>query len=176
MAIELRRARMRDAAALLPLWQEAHDWHVAAHPRYFAAIGKATALETLRHELESAANDPNELWTIAKASLDENGDDGDDGDDDGIVGFAHARVRRPAPIAAFVPMVRLEIVQIVVAASARRRQIGSRLLEGVRTWGRERGAQELVLTVWEGNDAATHFYARHGLVSLHRVLASPLSP
>lgn len=174
MAIELRRARLRDAAALLPLWQEAHDWHVAAHPRYFAPIANTTALDTLRRDLDAASNDPNELWLVApRPRL-----DGSDDDDqpEALVGFAHARVRRPAPISALVPMLRLELVQILVEAPARRQHIGSRLLDGVRKWGRERGAKEMVLTVWDGNDAAVRFYAHHGLVTLHRVLASPLAP
>lgn len=169
MAIELRRARLRDAAALLPLWQEAHDWHVAAHPRYFAPISDTTALDTLRRDLDAASNDPNQLWMVAL-------DNEDDDAPDALVGFAHARVRRPAPISALVPMLRLELVQILVHESARRQHIGSRLLDGVRKWGRERGAREMVLTVWDGNDAAIRFYAFHGLVTLHRVLASPLAP
>lgn len=159
----LRRVTLRDAVALLPLWQLAHQWHVGRHGGFFAPLSDERALAVVRRELTTLLADPQQRLLVAVAP-----------DGPALLGYAQARVRRTPDVAEVVATTRVELVQLVVAPAARRRGVGTALLDGVRAWGGERGATELVLTVWEGNRGAMRFYARHGLVSVHRVLATPL--
>ena len=59
---------------------------------------------------------------------------------------------------------------LVVAKGARRAGCGRKLLEAATRWARERKAEEILLTVWEGNKDAEHFYRKLGLSSLSRVM------
>ena len=47
-------------------------------------------------------------------------------------------------------------------------------MSAAAAWARERGATELVLTVWAGNTAAEAFYERLGYGVVSRALAKPL--
>ena len=47
-------------------------------------------------------------------------------------------------------------------------------MNAAAAWARERGAAEIVLTVWAGNAAAEAFYERLGYGVVSRALAKPL--
>jgi ribosomal protein S18 acetylase RimI-like enzyme len=160
-AEELRRATLRDARALLPLWRAAHGWHVQQHGDFFAPLSESEALVVLTRDLRAILADPTQRLIVATEG-------------EAITGYVQARVRRTPPVPEIVATTRLELVQITVAPGRRRSGLGSTLLTAIRAWGEERGATAIVLTVWEGNRAALRFYARHGLVPLHRVLAAPI--
>ncbi len=145
----LRRVTLRDAVALLPLWQTAHQWHARRHGGFFAPLSDERALLVVRRELTALLADPQQRLLVA-VSPDEPAV---------ILGYAQARVRRTPDVAEIVATTRIELVQLVVQPAARRSRIGTALLDGVRAWGQERGATELVLTVWEGNRGAMRFYA-----------------
>jgi ribosomal protein S18 acetylase RimI-like enzyme len=66
---------------------------------------------------------------------------------------------------------RAHVEELVVAKGQRRRGCGRALAEAAGVWAREHGAQEVLLTVWEGNDAATRFYEALGWRQVSRVLA-----
>ncbi len=73
-----------------------------------------------------------------------------------------------------VPRRRAHLETLVVAAAARRRGLGRRLVTAAGDWARAQGAVEMVLTTWAGNTAADAFYERLGYRVLSRVLHAPL--
>ncbi len=72
------------------------------------------------------------------------------------------------------PLRRAHVDELVVARAARRRGCGRALIDAARGWAREQRADQLVLTVWDGNDAAERFYAAAGLRQVSRVLVDDL--
>jgi ribosomal protein S18 acetylase RimI-like enzyme len=87
-----------------------------------------------------------------------------------VAGLCHAQVYDTPPLPALTPCRRAHIDSLVVDPVLRRRGIGRRLVEDVTAWGRGRGASEVVLTVWEGNDEAEAFYAALGFGRVNSVL------
>ena len=57
------------------------------------------------------------------------------------------------------------VIGMMVRAEARRRGIGSRLLEACIAEARHAGVEMLTLTVTAGNASAVRLYERHGFVS-----------
>jgi ribosomal protein S18 acetylase RimI-like enzyme len=73
-----------------------------------------------------------------------------------------------------VPRRRAHVEAIVVDEHHRRAGIGTALMNAAAAWARERGAEEIVLTVWAGNAAAEAFYLRLGYGVVSRALCKPL--
>jgi ribosomal protein S18 acetylase RimI-like enzyme len=73
-----------------------------------------------------------------------------------------------------VPRRRAHVEALVVDRQHRRRGIGTALMSAAAAWARERGAEELVLTVWAGNTAAEAFYARLGYGVVSSALAKAI--
>ncbi len=69
---------------------------------------------------------------------------------------------------------RAHMDSVVVKARHRRRGCGRALVEASRSWSRDKGAALLLLTVWDGNDAAERFYASLGFTRVSQVLGSKL--
>ena len=63
-----------------------------------------------------------------------------------------------------------------VDPGARRAGLGSRLIEAVAVWSRDRSAHTLELSVTENNDAAKALYARCGFVETGRRRPLPADP
>jgi ribosomal protein S18 acetylase RimI-like enzyme len=95
-------------------------------------------------------------------------------EDEELVGLCHAQIYDTPPLPAMTPCRRAHIDSLVVAATARRRGVGRALVEDAAAWGRARGATEIVLTVWAGNEAAERFYEALGFGSVNRVLGRGL--
>ncbi|HVY39994.1 MAG TPA: GNAT family N-acetyltransferase [Polyangia bacterium] len=91
-----------------------------------------------------------------------------------VLGLVAVRVYDTPPEPLMHPRRRGHVETLVVAAPHRRRGIGSRLLAAASEWARARGATEMVLTAWSGNDDADAFYERHGYRVLSRVLYAAL--
>ncbi len=72
------------------------------------------------------------------------------------------------------PARRVHVEELIVSRTARRGGCGRELVEAVRAWARRAGAQQLVLTVWDGNSGAEEFYGALGFSTVSRVLASDL--
>jgi ribosomal protein S18 acetylase RimI-like enzyme len=153
-----RRATVDDHAAVAALLAEADDLHARLLPRYFRRSSRpARSRADLSHIL---------------SALDEVIDviDGEGG----LAGLVHAQIFDTPPQPSLVPRRRCHIDSLVVTARARRGGAGRRLVEAAAAWGRAKGAEELLLTVWAGNDAADRFYERLGFTRVSSVLAKPL--
>jgi ribosomal protein S18 acetylase RimI-like enzyme len=156
--IALRDAVVADYDALTDLWAHMDRLHARFLPSFFRnppAPGRS------RDQLDRLLRVPDELVRVALL-------------DDVLVGLCHAQVYDTPPLPALTPCRRVHIDSLVVDAGARRRGIGRRLVEDAMRWGRSRGASEVVLTVWSGNDEAERFYEKLGFGRVNSVLGREL--
>ena len=88
-----------------------------------------------------------------------------------VIGAVLVRVYDTPSDPTMVPRRRAHVEALVVDEAHRRAGVGSALMEAATAWARERGAVEVVLTVWAGNQAAESFYERLGYRLVSRALA-----
>ncbi len=156
--LTVRPARREDYAGLCALWDQLDRLHAELRPDYFRApagptrSARAVALALGLHDR-----------TILVAE--QAGE---------LLGLVTAALARPDPGPLTTRRVRGHVPELVVAPGHRRRGVGRALMRAAEAWALERGAVELVLTVWEGNLAAEAFYARLGYAPLTRGLKREL--
>ncbi len=153
----MRIARPADRAALTGLWREVADLHARLLPGFFRSSDES-AREVARAVEDSGAN-----RTVLVAELDGT-----------LAGFAHVALYDTPRSPSLSPCRRAQVEAIAVAAAMRRRGIGRLLMEEASAWGRARGAAQLLLTVWAGNEEAEAFYRALGYRSLNQVLGRDL--
>jgi diamine N-acetyltransferase len=154
----IRRAREGDREAVWQLWHESDDLHAALAPEYFRSTARSA------HDWRQilAASD----GAIFVAAPDDAGLP--------VIGAVSVRIYETPPDPALVPRRRGHVEMLVVSHAHRRRGIGRALMAEAAGWARERGASELVLTVWAGNTDAEAFYRRLGYEVLSNVLHTSL--
>jgi diamine N-acetyltransferase len=157
-ALSTRVARVGDYTALAALWRDTDELHARLLPTYFRrAPGPPKSLA----EVETILAAPDETVLVAE-------------DDAGLCGLVHALLYDTPPIPAMTPSRRAHVDSLVVRSDARRRGVGSRLMDEITVWARAKGASEVVLTVWAGNVAAERFYAELGFAQVNQVLGKSL--
>ncbi len=149
----VRPVRRGDRRAVTTLWADADRLHAELHPSYFFGDGRLDARLDKALERESELR---ELYVAERGTM--------------IVGFVLVEILEPSRQASALRGRRGHIDTLVVAEGARRAGCGRRLLEAAAAWARARRAEELLLTVWAGNDDAERFYEHLGLTSLSRVM------
>ena len=138
------------------LWRVMDTLHARMLPRFFRRPPEGAPPRS-RAEVERLLRAPDELLRVAVLA-------------DEIVGLCHAQVYDTPPQPALTPCRRTHLDSLIVAEHAQRRGVGRRLVEDAAAWGRTRGASELVLTVWAGNEGAERFYAALGFTPVNAVL------
>ena len=158
----MRVAVDADLDALARLWHEADALHARLSPGFFrhpdGDRGKQRASEALRDASES------DHETILIAS------DGRGA----VVGACHIQIYDTPVGHTMVPQRRGHVETLIVTRAQRRRGIGRALLSAATEWARGHGAQQLLLTVWAGNDDAERFYAALGYRTISQVLGTDL--
>jgi ribosomal protein S18 acetylase RimI-like enzyme len=151
----VRGASERDRQALAALWAELDALHASLHPGYFRRGPRPESFfqEALGEKLRA----------LIVAEL-----------DGSLAGAVDVRLYDTPRNPLMTPARRAFVEDLVVTPSLRRRGIGRALMEAARAWGRARGAEELVLTVWAGNLEAEGFYARLGYRPLSQLLSLSL--
>ncbi len=157
ISARVRPATLADWPAGRELLREGDELHAALAPNYFRA-GEHTVLEW-RSWLEDA--------TAAVFVADA-------GEKPLAAGLVVVRMYDTPQAPTMVPRRRGHVEVVVVAARHRRCGVGQRLMDAAAAWARARGAVELVLTTWAGNEAADAFYRRLGYQPLSTVLSRPL--
>jgi ribosomal protein S18 acetylase RimI-like enzyme len=154
-----------DLDALARLWHEADELHARLSPGFFrrpdASRGRQRASEALRDAAES------EHETILVAL-------GKEGAKDVVVGAVHLQIYDTPVGHTMVSQRRGHIETLIVGRAQRRRGIGRALMSAATEWARGRGAHQLLLTVWAGNDDAERFYAALGYRTISQVLGTDL--
>jgi len=159
--------------ALQALWRQIDELHAALVPGYFRASspgpgaggggGGARAPERF-------VADPHAAMLVAEADPPPGG-----GVMTGaVIGAVLVRAYDTPTDPTMVPRRRAHVEALVVDRRHRRAGVGRALMEAASTWARERGATEIVLTVWAGNQAAEAFYQRLGYQIVSRALSKPI--
>lgn len=165
MSVRVRPARPEDQAPLLALWHEVDELHGRIAPGFFAAGERARAFHppelSARALLQSAAS-RTELLLVAEDARGR------------VLGAVSGGLRDTPRSPSMRPCRRLHVETLVVSTAARRRGVGRRLMAAAETWGRRHDAEQVVLTVWTGNDEAAGFYRAMGYDPVSQVLAHDL--
>ncbi len=155
MAFSIREAVPTDYPDLVPIADEVHALHAAAHPAIFRPVGSGSSLPPAYFDDLLAR----ETSTIHVAEVTGT-----------VVGFAIVSVFDAPPYEVLVPRRTVFVESMVVTASQRGRGIGRALLDAATVWGRAKDATDLELVVWEFNQPARALYERLGLTPIHRTM------
>lgn len=154
-----RRATLADHDAVVQLLGDADELHARLVPRYFKRPRRPART---RGELARMLTALDEAVYVIDSPPGE------------IAGLVHAQIYDTPPQPSLVPRRRCHIDSLFVAAAARRLGLGRRLVESASAWAREKGAEEILLTVWAGNSEGEAFYEALGFGRVSSVLARPL--
>ncbi|MCK5798764.1 MAG: GNAT family N-acetyltransferase [Deltaproteobacteria bacterium] len=91
-----------------------------------------------------------------------------------LLGAAIGRVYDAPEDPIIAPLRRVHVAALVVRPDHRRRGLGRALMDAIATWGAEQGAEQLVLTVWAGNEGAQALYDALDYHEVNRVLVKDL--
>ena len=150
-AFRVWEAEDGDLLDVLRLCAESARFHAELQPRFFRADGSGRRLPT-----RGAGRAVLLAGRVGEAP----------------VGLAAVTLHETPVDPLLQPARRVHVEELIVSRSARRSGCGRELVEAVRTWARRAGAEQLVLTVWDGNSDAERFYAALGFSTVSRVLAS----
>ena len=160
--LRVRPATVDDHPALARLQRDLDAIHARVQPGFFRASvdGPGESQRTLEW-VRAALGDPHAALIVA--------------DEEGVVvGAIRLRLWDSPEDPTVTPARRVNVESLVVASTARRRGIGRALMAEADRWARARGATQVVLTVWEGNDTAERFYRALGFGDASHVLARDL--
>jgi diamine N-acetyltransferase len=158
----VRSAGEADLDALSRLWHEADELHARLSPGFFRrpelSRGRQRAVEALRDAEESG----HEIILVIS-----------DGDGP-VCGACHLQIYDTPVGHTMVPQRRGHVETLIVARAWRRRGCGRALMAAATEWARDKGATQLLLTVWAGNEDAEQFYAALGYRTISQVLGTEL--
>lgn len=152
---EIRPGRREDAPATARLWMRSAEEHAAYDPIYATS---PDAEKTMRRFLADLANGRNSFLFVAVSG------------EERVIGFVSGELREGSPT--FQSKTWASVDDVYVAAEHRSMGVGRALLENVRTWARERGADGVSLQVAAANDRGRKFYEELGFreISVYEVL------
>jgi ribosomal protein S18 acetylase RimI-like enzyme len=150
----IRAGRKDDAAEAARLWMRSAEEHTAHDRVYETAPG---AEKTMRRFLVDVANSGYSFLFVAAAG-------------DRTVGFISGELRQGSPT--FLPRTWASVDDVFVEPEFRNRGMGRALLQSVRDWAQERGADGISLQVAAANARGRKFYKDLGFreISVYQVL------
>jgi GNAT superfamily N-acetyltransferase len=150
----IRAGRKDDAAEAARLWMRSAEEHTAHDRVYETAPG---AEKTMRRFLADVANSGYSFLFVAAAG-------------DRTVGFISGELRQGSPT--FLPRTWASVDDVFVEPEYRNRGMGRALLQSVRDWAQERGADGISLQVAAANSRGRKFYEDLGFreISVYQVL------
>ncbi|HYQ84176.1 MAG TPA: GNAT family N-acetyltransferase [Rubrobacter sp.] len=149
----IRPGRKEDAAETARLWMRSAEEHTAHDRVYQTAPG---AEKTMRRFLADVANSGYSFLFVVAAG-------------DRTVGFISGELRQGSPT--FLPKTWASVDDVFVEPEYRNRGMGRALLQSVRSWAQERGADGISLQVAAANARGRKFYQDLGFreVSVYQV-------
>ena len=154
MEMTIRKATEKDIPRLLDLLGQVLELHATLRPDIFISGTTKYTDEELKKKI---ADDKNRIYVAV-----------DDADE--VVGYAFCLLKDQPFSTNMVPFTSLFIDDLCVDEQARGQQIGKQLFEFVKQEATRLGCYEVTLNVWEGNDAAMHFYEKMGMKTKERQL------
>jgi ribosomal protein S18 acetylase RimI-like enzyme len=150
----IRPGRRDDAAEAARLWMQSAEEHTAHDRVYETSPG---AEKTMRRFLADVANSGYSFLFVAAAG-------------DRTVGFVSGELRQGSPT--FLPKTWASVDDVFVEPEYRNRGMGRALLQSVRAWAQERGADGISLQVAAANARGRKFYEDLGFreISVYKVL------
>jgi ribosomal protein S18 acetylase RimI-like enzyme len=162
--VTIRTANERDLDALDKLYYNFHQYHVREVPDRLQDLGKIEDQEWSR--LHQALRDifANQDAAIILAEVSGQ-----------AIGLAEVYYRQDNEInPLIVPHKYAYLQSIMVSEPYRKSGIGKKLMETAQQWGRDKGATEMRLDVWEFNQGTIQFYEKMGFRTLKRSLVTGL--
>jgi ribosomal protein S18 acetylase RimI-like enzyme len=157
MTTTVRPAIAADYSAVERLAREILVYHATALPDTFRVVDPALPESRFRDLITDASS----IVLVAEHA-------------ETIAGYIECRLLPASANPAQTPHARAIIETIVVAAEMRGQGIGQTLFTACTHWAKNRGADALLLEVWEFNAGAIAFYARLGMATIHRRMSLPL--
>ncbi len=149
----IRPGRREDAAEAARLWMQSAREHTAHDRVYETAPG---AEKTMRRFLADVANSGYSFLFVAAAG-------------DRTVGFISGELRQGSPT--FLPKTWASVDDVFVEPEFRNRGMGRALLQSVKSWAQEKGADGISLQVAAANSRGRKFYDELGFreISVYQV-------
>jgi ribosomal protein S18 acetylase RimI-like enzyme len=147
----------------LSLWQENDALHARMQPDFFRRPTRDEAGERANVALRQALGAAHDAILVAAEAS-----------GGAVRGLCHVRVYDTPRAGELVAERRGHVENLIVAATHRRRGGGRALVEAAAAWARKKGARQLLLTVWSGNEGAERFYAALGYARVSQVLGTRL--
>ncbi len=150
----IRPGRREDAATAARLWMQSAEEHKAHDQVYETA---PDAEKTMRRFLADVANNGYSFLFVAVAG-------------ERMVGFISGELRQGSPT--FLPKTWASVDDVFVEHEYRNRGMGRALLQSVKNWAQERGADGISLQVAAANARGRKFYEDLGFreISVYTVL------
>jgi diamine N-acetyltransferase len=161
-AWRVRPARPGDRDRLLELLADADELHARLHPSFFRA--DYDRRNAVAGWLREDATTHGRAVLVAEC------------DGIGVSGLAHVQIYDTPAFDFMVRRRRANLEDLVVDRAHRRAGCGRALIEAAASCARRMGAEQLLLTVWAGNEGAERFYEALGYRTISTVLGTDLAP
>lgn len=154
-AITVREATLADYPALRRLFDEIQQEHSEALPHIFQMPDGPVRP---RRHIAALLADPDIALFVAERR-------------GRVIGVIDVRMQYSPDNPILVPRRFAMVDTLVVRKHSRRHGAGRALMARAHEWARERGVDEVVLTVWEVNAGAVAFYEALGYTTAYRRMA-----
>ena len=150
----IRSGRREDAADAARLWMQSAKEHTSHDPIYTTSPGAERVMQRFLADLTSSSH---AFLFVAEY-------------DGRTVGFVSGELRESSPT--FRPKTWASVDDVFVESNYRNLGVGRALVEGVKAWAKERGADGVSLQVAAANERGRKFYEDLGFreVSVYEVL------
>jgi len=156
----IRQANKHDLEALSRLYTEFHEFHVSGVPDRLLRFDSSRIAE-LHAALQKIIENKDAVILVAEV-------------DGQLVGLGEVYMREDSPNPLKVQHKYGHLQSMIVTESYRGRGIGTRILEAVEQWAKEKNAAEVRLDTWEFKEGPLEFYEKRGYNTLRRTLVRRL--